>query len=106
MKRGETPCARHNKMAKYRKPQETRNSPETGNWAARGLRRSRRSRRDSRWYPAHRRNHDSRGMRLHSRASVTLDGGVRSGIGLSKFGVRRLVTLLWLHRPAEWRDLL
>jgi len=30
MKRGETPCARHNKMAKCRKPQETRNSPETG----------------------------------------------------------------------------
>src|SRR5947209_11433061 len=29
MKRGETPCARHNKMAKCRKPQETRNSPET-----------------------------------------------------------------------------
>src|SRR5215470_17410344 len=31
MKRGENPCARHNKMAKCRKPQETRNSPETGN---------------------------------------------------------------------------
>src|SRR5439155_20108348 len=35
MKRGETPCARHNKMAKYRKPQETRNSPETGRPRAR-----------------------------------------------------------------------
>jgi hypothetical protein len=28
--RGETPSARHKKMAKCRKPQETRNSPETG----------------------------------------------------------------------------
>src|SRR5262245_9122649 len=30
MKPGETPCARHNKMAKCRKRQETRHSPETG----------------------------------------------------------------------------
>src|SRR5437016_5212732 len=40
MKRGETPCARHNKMAKYRKPQETRNSPETGQEALSKLERA------------------------------------------------------------------